>query len=220
MGNKNRKNPYPRGSAELRADREHRNGRVLKVWRRVDEDDTSLVRGALTELVASGDLPTMRHTTKVDAFIFDPRLMPRNFNAGFVSGYQFGRVLDGIRHAECANDEGYAVKLGRIGLLPNRRTVLAQLDSERLRAERKSIYAIMGASGVKGFTEEGERRHRSSVGTPSIVIGTFEQHVPRVDEEEFLDVITAGVEVSLASANGAVKVGLGPLEIKAYQPNV
>ncbi|MDQ3123627.1 MAG: hypothetical protein M3Q14_03010 [bacterium] len=211
--------PLARDGSYLRANQENRRGRILKVWRRVEEDDASLMSGALSELFHSEDIPEVKRTSKMDAFIFDPRLMPRNFNSGFISGYQFGRVLDRISNAECINDDGYTVAMGGIGLLANRRTILMRLDSERLTQERQEIYAILGRSGVKGFTEDGHRRQRRSIGTPTLVLGNFVQQISKADEGMIKEVIETSVEGSLVSANGNPDINLGPLDIKAYNPS-
>lgn len=215
MGRKTHSGQWPRGEGRLQANRENRGGRVLKVFRRVDDDSFSIIGGALSELTQSEDIPPVRTATKADAYILDPRLMPRNFNAGFITGYQFGRITTNIQKDEDISDEGYDVHLGDIDILDNNRTVIAEIKSERINRERASLYCIMGQAGVKGFTGNGHRRgHRDGTG-PTIVIGTFSQAVPKSDKESYINVIETGVQVSLASAN-AGRIGLGELQVRTY----
>lgn len=60
MGRNSHPKQWPRGDANLRADRENRGGRVLKVFRRVDDDSRSIIGGALAELAQSEDIPPLR----------------------------------------------------------------------------------------------------------------------------------------------------------------
>lgn len=119
-----------RDDGSLRANKEQRDGRVLKVFRKVDQEDTARLIGAIADLVKSNDIPPATTTKKHIAYIIDPRLMPRNFNFGFMTGMQVQKFATLVERDEAIEAQvGYSVKLGKAALLQNnRRTVLVELN--------------------------------------------------------------------------------------------
>lgn len=201
----------------LEADQEKRGGRVLKAFRRVEQDDADLIGGAIMELAADNAIPPVRPINRgYRTFIFDPRLMGKGVNENLIAGIRIGQFLARLEHDEKISEEGFSAPLGEIILLPkNRTTVLIRLDCERLRLEREGVYRLLGASGVKGFTAQGNRSgHRPDI--PTLAIATFQQPVARVDESELLTAIDTILEVQLGGAS-TPEVRLGELEVKSYQ---
>ena len=108
----------PRDGGDLRSDQEVRGGRTLKAFRNFEEEATSLIGGALLDLSHSEDVPTLSTLAVCTAYIFDPRIMPKNFNEAFISGTQFGRISAQIEHNESIGTQlGYSVALGKVALM-------------------------------------------------------------------------------------------------------
>ncbi len=208
------------GRSGLQANQESRGGRVLQAFRKVDRDSSELIGGGLLELIRSGDLPDLKTAYGHRAFVFDPRLTPKNVNPSLIAGYEIGKLVVRIQNTDKCSEEGYEVNLGQAALLPlNRRTIVVPVESEKLKAERREVYRILGESGIKGFTAQGTQKGRR-IETPTIAIGNFTQPISKQDEPSLLSAIDEALGYQLStSITDPPCVTLGELEIKSYKPN-
>lgn len=217
----------------LKANREDRNGRVLKAFRRVAQDDVELIGGGLMELSESHDIPKLKPQRRgLQAFIFDPRLMDRNTNSALMAGFQIGRLVTALDNDLAIDrDEGYDVEIKSCSLQGhNRTTVLAELQSDRLTKEREAIYSILGSHGIKGFSTDGKRKGHRNKETITFPIGTFDNPIPKNDrkidgriiaegENKIMEKIEDTLIIQLGSSAADLPViSLGELEIMAYSP--
>lgn len=199
-----------------RANREIRDGKLLKVFRMVDWDDSARIAGAIKDLEVDNTIPPIRVPINHRAFILDPRQMPRNFNDAFISGYQFARVISNIDSEPRITDEGYGINFGQISLLAkNRKTLLLELDSERLKRERTALYSILGEASIKGFSELGKRSGHRDGQNPKISIGNFAQPLSKASEGEVLEAISTSLEVTFVSPEDKPDLYLGALQVVA-----
>lgn len=208
-----------RDDGSMRANREQRDGRVLKVFRKVDQEDSVRLIGAIAELAQSNDIPPATTTKQHIAYIVDPRLMPRNFNVGFMTGLQIQKFATLVERDEAIESQvGYSVKLGKVALLQNnRRTVLIELKSDQLVSERTHAFAALASIGIAGFTGAGTRSgHRDPNGI-RVPIATLEQPLAKSAEEDVICAIEASVDMAFGVTTTA-QVRLGELETVTYQP--
>lgn len=217
MGRNRRQGGFSDRGASLEANREKRGGRVLKIFRRVDAEQTQLIGGGLLDLAKSGDIPEVQTSLGYQAYIFDPRLMPRGTNPALMAGFEIGRIAADVEHSDRLIDTGYGSEFGDPQLLGrNRRTILLPLVSERLAQERAAVYSILGKHGVAGFSSAGvQHGHRPK--PPTIAVGTFTQPLSKAAEGAVVEAIDTMLAVQLVQYD--TQIQLGELEVASYQHN-
>lgn len=195
-----------------------RPGKILSAFRKVDSESSSLIGGVLGDLMGSEDIPVLRNIpTGHRAFVFDPRLLDKRFNKGFIAGVQFERLRSRVDVVDTHHDDTLSARIGEVVLLPDkRRTLLLELIAPELTEERRAFYASLAHIGISGFTVDGHISGRRNVGNPTISIGTFAQPVSKANEGDILDAVATSIEVSFASYGGDVE--LGPLEVRTFSP--
>jgi hypothetical protein len=143
--------------SNLVANSEQRPGKVLSAFRKLDSDSSSLIGGIVGELASSGDIPELKSIPYGHrAFVFDPKLLDRRFNRGFIAGAKLVELNCRVKETYVDLDDTIEASIGRVILLPDRRrTLLAEVVSPRLIAERKNFYAALAHVGIVGFTADG-----------------------------------------------------------------
>jgi hypothetical protein len=203
----------------LEPNQESRGGRLLKAYRQVASDSAGLVGGCILDLCNSNDLPNIEMISQPRAFVFDPRLMPRNVNLALTAGYKIGTLQSQIKNADNCPDEGYDVDLGSSALLRGNRTIVVPVESNQFTTERNEVYGILSKSGIKGFTSKGTRKGYR-IETPRIAIGNFSQPLSHKDKIRVLGIIDDALSFQLApNLEAKPSVALGELVIQEYRPN-
>ncbi len=194
----------------LLANRELRDGRVLKVFRHVDPEHSSSIADILTDWARSGDLPEFDNIPrKHTAYILDPRLMGQGFKRGFVPRYRPAEARREIERSCQDSSQAVMAKIGKISVEGrNRKVVLAQLASEELLEERKELYGILGSAGLKG-TSRRMNGKGGKISCPTLFLGVLHEGVSRTEQGEL------GEKIDMAlSMYGSDIVQLGPSQVE------
>jgi len=212
---------YGEPRSNLVSNREERTGKALSAFRMVDQDSSSLIGGLLIELASTEEIPELREVPQTHkVFSFDPRLIHKRFNAGFIAGAKFGQLQQRIKHSELIKTEGTIddASLGALAIGGDRRTVLVGVVSEAVQNERAAFYSSLAQVGVTGFTLDGKIAGQRNNKVPQIKIAKFAAPVTKGDEPDVLDVVRVGLDVQIGLSGGKDQLMLGPLQIRAHQP--
>ncbi len=205
---------FPRHNEQ--ANREKRNSRVLKVVRMMDPEDSSLIAGTIRDLWSDDEsLPPIQnipHSHPV--FVIDPRVVRKEFKAGWVAHHQYVEAKMDIeaRNGDPRQPDFMDAKIGKIAFLGStsgKRTLAAFVESAQLVAQRKAIYEILSDTGIKGFQRPEYRRPTA----PVVVLGKLEQPIRGENSHQTQERIIDAVDVALAIHN-AISFRLGPEVVK------
>ena len=215
MGRKHGSRFVPKPRGKLTANREVTAEKsVLSISRRVNPDDWSKIGAAIELLHDDETVPPLKsHLTKRDVFILDPRLLPKNLAAGFITGMQFERFLnsaEGVLLGE--EDDGCPVRLrlDQARLLGvGRKTVLCPVESEQLQLERAEVYRLLGIAGVKGLpTARGSSRKPETILMP---VCSFEDPISMAREDFLVAAVAEAVSLRLGAVYNPT-ISLGAIE--------
>lgn len=214
-----RRKHISRGLDGLGLEHDQSPGKILSAFRKVDSDSSSLIGGALGSLESSNDIPRFKNIPLGHrAFVFDPRLLDKRFNRGFIAGAKFVELSKRV-HETCLIDsrEDLQAKVGEVALLANnRRTLVVELESSALDHERASFYEALAIVGIKGFTGAGKVSGTRKNKPVAVAIGTFSQPIAMHHEPEIIEAVTTALELNLSEYDSCVE--LGELEIRTYSP--
>lgn len=190
------------------AHKEKRKQSTLKVVRFMDEYDSDAVAGVVKDVARSESewFPAFRTIPgRHPVFVLDPRIVRREFEAGFRAGWDARKGVDEINGI---HEDGYSIKLGKVVLLgaKNQKKVLAcYTESPELAIERKTIYRSLARSGLNGFNRPQHQRPPA----PIVVLGHF---IQPVQADGLRGEVTSAVEDAMV-IHRVNKVNLGPLQV-------
>jgi hypothetical protein len=200
----------------LIANRDLKDGKILKVFRHVNTDNSAQIGGVIHDWEREGEFPELkniprRHT----AYLLDPRLMYRKFNGGFIAGYNFHRAQERIAEPNrIAADPTIPAKIGSVSITGhNRKVVIAELESEALLAERRAIYEVLGEAGIKSFGIFVSKPNMK-VPNPTIHLGTFKEGVSFNDQDKVIDMFETAIAI-----HHMADITLSRTYLQTYQPS-
>lgn len=206
-----------RGLDGLSLEHDQPQGKILSAFRKVDSDSSSLIGGALGSLESSNDIPQFKNIPLGHrAFVFDPRLLDKRFNRGFIAHAKFVELSKRVHESSLVDSRiGLRAEIGGVALLANnRRTLVVGLESSALDHERASFYEALAFAGIKGFTSTGKVSGTRKNKPVTVAIGTFRQPVAMDRESEIIEAVTTALELNLSEYDSYVE--LGELELKTY----
>lgn len=174
--------PRRHGNASRRfsseANREKRNNRVIKAFRLVDKESSSLISGIVRELESSESLPKLKVIRNThQAFLLDPHSVNRQMSMGFNLGFHAAVAIEKARQSSSYAEKSVPAKIGEFAIVGDgknrRRYVIAYLESVQLKEERRLLYESLAKHGFFGFKQQA--RH---ITRPTIMIGTLDVPPP------------------------------------------
>jgi hypothetical protein len=172
-----------------------------------DSDDSGLIAGIMRDLSRDEGFPAVKKIPGIHpVYVLDPRIVRREFEAGFRLGWDSKQALEELKEEE--PDDTLPVKLGKAVLLggdTNKKVLACYIESKDLVAERRAIYKCLGGQGLKGFRR---KEHKS----PPAPVAVLAQLAAPIHDLAMRREVTDLVEVALATHH-ATDITLGPPQV-------
>ncbi len=207
-------NPAPEQVAHYRRN-------VLKIVRMVSEDDSSIINGALMDMMDDGIVPCFKKEVyRHPLFMLDPRTVSADLNRGFKLGFDAYR-----RKLDCAGrawDDNVIAKIGSVVL---RRTnhngpksmLFLPLVSEDLVNERIGYYEVLAENGVHGLEKKIKKPGNMELYLGQLDIPKIPKESRPVNEDPALEESIVEAITTSFSVHAVHEVHLGPSYLPGFR---